>query len=101
MVILFKMSSVDLNRIFDSRNKPNDPEYWKPENDELKRFVVNAASMEQKNTCHVNRFDQKLDTSSIEKSSPPTGDPKADDTPAAAPAEMKLRLSSGFRKRLK
>jgi hypothetical protein len=35
---------------------------------------------------------QKDDTSSIEKSSPPTGAPKAEATPAAAPAEMKLRL---------
>lgn len=35
---------------------------------------------------------QKEDTSSIENNSPPTGAPKADATPAAAPAEMKLRL---------
>ena len=41
---------------------------------------------------------QNDDTSSIENNSPPTGAPKADATPAAAPAEMKLRL---FNKRLK
>ena len=35
---------------------------------------------------------QNDDTSSIENNSPPTGAPKADATPAAAPAEMKLRL---------
>lgn len=35
---------------------------------------------------------QNEDTSSIENSSPPTGAPKAEATPAAAPAEMKLRL---------
>ena len=35
---------------------------------------------------------QKEDTSSIENNRPPTGAPKADATPAAAPAEMKLRL---------
>jgi len=54
---------------------------------------VKAAIIEQKNTCHVSRLDQKLETSSIEKRSPPTGAPKALETPAAAPAEMKLRLN--------
>ena len=29
------------------------------------------------------------------------GDPKAEETPAAAPAEIKFRRSSGLRKRLK
>ena len=100
---------------------------------------MNAANIEQKNTCHVNRFDQKLwfgsiilkvttfnhrflpvyrlvqsvvsislyllnpelDTSSIENNNPPTGEPKADETPAAAPADIKFRRSSGFRNRLK
>jgi hypothetical protein len=59
----------------------------------LKIFVVKAAIIEQKNTCHVSRLDQKLETSSIEKRSPPTGAPKALETPAAAPAEMKFRLN--------
>ena len=49
----------------------------------------------------MSRFDQKLETSSIENNNPPTGEPKAEETPAAAPAEMKLRLSSGLRNRLK
>lgn len=64
-------------------------------------FVVNAAIIEQKKTCHVSLFDQNDDTSSMEKSNPPTGAPKADDTPAAAPADIKFRRSSGFRNRLK
>ena len=42
-----------------------------------------------------------LETSSIENNKPPTGEPKADDTPAAAPADIKFRRSSGFRNRLK
>ena len=37
----------------------------------------------------------------MENKRPPTGEPKADETPAAAPAEIKFRLSSGFRNRLK
>ena len=36
---------------------------------------------------------QNDETSSIENKSPPTGAPNAEATPAAAPAEMKLRLS--------
>lgn len=43
----------------------------------------------------------ELDTSSIENNNPPTGEPKADETPAAAPADIKFRRSSGFRNRLK
>ena len=39
---------------------------------------------------------QKEDTSSIEKSRPPTGAPNAEATPAAAPAEIKLRLEKGI-----
>lgn len=35
---------------------------------------------------------QKEETSSIENKRPPTGAPKAEATPAAAPADMKLRL---------
>lgn len=48
--------------------------------------------MQAKNVCHDNFMFQNEDTSSIENNSPPTGAPKAEATPAAAPAEMKLRL---------
>ena len=36
------------------------------------------------------------ETSSIENRRPPTGAPKAEETPAAAPAEIKFLRSSGF-----
>jgi len=49
-----------------------------------------------KNVCHDNFMFQNEDTSSIENSRPPTGAPKAEATPAAAPAEMKLRLFEKF-----
>lgn len=39
---------------------------------------------------------QKEDTSSIENKRPPTGAPNAEATPAAAPAEIKLRLKECF-----
>lgn len=39
---------------------------------------------------------QNDETSSIENRSPPTGAPKAEETPAAAPAEIKLRLKICF-----
>lgn len=48
--------------------------------------------MQAKNVCQDNFMFQKEETSSIENSSPPTGAPKAEATPAAAPAEIKLRL---------
>jgi len=48
--------------------------------------------MQQKKVCQDSFIFQNEDTSSMEKSSPPTGAPKADETPAAAPADMKLRL---------
>lgn len=48
--------------------------------------------MQQKNICQERVVVQKEDTSSIEKSKPPTGAPNAEATPAAAPADMKLRL---------
>ena len=54
--------------------------------------VVNVDTMQAKNVCHDNFMFQNDDTSSIENNSPPTGAPKAEATPAAAPAEMKLRL---------
>lgn len=53
---------------------------------------MNVDTMQAKNVCHDNFMFQKDDTSSMENSSPPTGAPKAEATPAAAPAEMKLRL---------
>ena len=53
--------------------------------------------MQAKNVCHDNFMFQNDDTSSIENSSPPTGAPKAEATPAAAPAEMKLRLFEKWR----
>ena len=43
-------------------------------------------------TCQDSFRFQKDDTSSMAKRSPPTGAPKAAETPAAAPAVMKLRL---------
>ena len=54
--------------------------------------VVNVDTMQAKNVCQDSFMFQNEDTSSIENNKPPTGAPKADATPAAAPAEMKLRL---------
>ena len=48
--------------------------------------------MQQKNICHDKVVVQNEDTSSMENNNPPTGAPKADDTPAAAPADMKFLL---------
>jgi len=53
--------------------------------------------MQQKNTCHDNLFFQNDETSSMAKSRPPTGAPKADAIPAAAPALIKFLLSSELR----
>ena len=58
--------------------------------------VVNVDTMQAKNVCQDNFMFQKEDTSSIEKSRPPTGAPNAEATPAAAPAEIKLRLVKGI-----
>lgn len=55
--------------------------------------VVNVDTMQQKNVCQESFMFQKDETSSIENKRPPTGAPNADATPAAAPAEMKLRLT--------
>ena len=49
--------------------------------------------MQQKKICHDSVVVQKDDTSSMENSRPPTGAPKAEATPAAAPADTKLRLT--------
>ena len=75
--------------------------YLNPWKDELSRSVVKVATMQQKKTCQESLFFQKDETSSIAKRRPPTGAPKAEAIPAAAPAEMKLRRSSEFRKREK
>jgi hypothetical protein len=77
---------------FSLLNIPKSPLYTKPVNAELKRSVVNVATMAQKKICQERRMFQKDETSSMEKRRPPTGAPKADATPAAAPALMKLRL---------
>ena len=60
--------------------------------DELKRSAVNVDNMQQKKIIQPNFMLQKDDTSSMAKSSPPTGAPKAAATPAAAPAVVKFRL---------
>ncbi len=52
-------------------------------------------------TCQLSLTLQWLETSSMAKRSPPTGAPKAEATPAAAPAETKSRLSRELRKRRK
>lgn len=72
----------------------------------MNRSVVNVETMAQKKICQDSFMFQKEDTSSMEKRSPPTGAPKAEATPAAAPALMKflllmvtgsLTLALGFR----
>ncbi len=55
--------------------------------------MVNVLTMQQKKTCQLSLRLQCEETSSMAKSSPPTGAPKADATPAAAPALIKSRLS--------
>ena len=73
-------------------NWPKLPVYLNPENAELNKSVVKVETMQQKKICQDKVVVQKEDTSSIEKRRPPTGAPKADATPAAAPADTKLRL---------
>lgn len=73
-------------------NWPNPPVYWNPAKAELKRSVVKVEIIQQKKICQERVVVQKEDTSSIENRRPPTGEPKAEATPAAAPAEIKLRL---------
>jgi hypothetical protein len=48
--------------------------------------------MQQKKICQDKVVVQKDETSSMENRRPPTGAPKADATPAAAPADTKFRL---------
>ena len=82
-----------LNMIFFSAlNRPKFPVYLKPSKAELNRSVVNVETMAQKKICQANFRFQKDETSSIEKRRPPTGAPKAEATPAAAPALMKFLL---------
>ena len=57
--------------------------------------------MQQKKTCQESLFFQKDETSSIANRRPPTGAPNAEAIPAAAPAEIKFRLSSEFLNREK
>ena len=63
--------------------------------------MVKVAVIQQKNTCHDRVFFQKDETSSMANRRPPTGAPKAEAMPAAAPALMKFRRSSELRKREK
>ena len=63
--------------------------------------MVKVAVMQQKKTCQDSVFFQKDETSSMAKRSPPTGAPKAEAIPAAAPAEMKFLRSSELRNREK
>ena len=76
--------------------RPKLPSYLNAENAELNRSVVNVETMAQKKICHDSFMFQNEDTSSMEKSKPPTGAPKAEATPAAAPAEMKFLLKRGL-----
>uniref|UniRef100_A0A0K2SV93 Uncharacterized protein n=1 Tax=Lepeophtheirus salmonis TaxID=72036 RepID=A0A0K2SV93_LEPSM len=92
-ITLTAIKSLDVNFVL---NSPKSFLYLKPWKEELRRSVVKVAVMQQKNTCHESLFFQKEDTSSIANKSPPTGAPKADAIPAAAPADMKFLLSSEF-----
>ena len=73
-------------------NMPKSPWYLKLSNAELNRSVVKVDTMAQKKICQANFRSQKDETSSMENRRPPTGAPKAEAIPAAAPALMKLRL---------
>jgi len=73
-------------------NRPNMPSKWNSWNDELKRSQVNVAIMQQKNVIQPSLRLQNEDTSSMANSRPPTGAANAAETPAAAPAVVKLRL---------
>lgn len=82
---LNRMNWVDLN-------KPKFFVNWNPSSDELRKEEVNTDTIQQKKICQLSLSFQKDDTSSIEKSKPPTGAPNAADTPAAAPADTKFLL---------
>lgn len=81
--------------------RPNCPVKVKALNALAMSSVEMVESMQLKKVSHARWWDQKLEISSRTKSSPPMGAPKAEATPAAAPAEMKLRRSYMLRKRLK
>ena len=86
-------NTLTLNKMYLSvLNAPNCPVYVKPSKAELKRSVVKVEIMQQKKICQDKVVVQNDDTSSIENSRPPTGAPNAEETPAAAPAEMKFLL---------
>ena len=53
---------------------------------------MNVATIQQKNICQERVVVQNEDTSSMENNSTPTGAPNAEETPAAAPAEIKFLL---------
>lgn len=71
-----------------------------PEKPDWRKLMVTTETMEQKNVCQPRVWFQKEDTSSIANRRPPTGAPNAALTPAAAPAEIKSRLSRGSRNML-
>jgi len=73
-------------------NRPKWPWYSNARKAESNKLVVNVEIIQQKNVCHDNFKFQNDETSSILNNSPPTGAPKADETPAAIPAEIKFRL---------
>ena len=85
---------MDVNLVL---NNPKSFLYLNPWKEELSKSVVKVATMQQKNTCHDSLFFQNEETSSMAKSRPPTGAPKAEAMPAAAPAEIKFLRSSEFR----
>ena len=93
-ITLTATKSFDVNFVL---NNPKSCLYLNPWNEELSKSVVNVAVMQQKNTCQDNLFFQNDETSSMAKSRPPTGAPKADAIPAAAPALIKFLLSSELR----
>ena len=55
------------------------------------------ATIAQKNICHVSVCDHEDATSSSANSSPPVGAPKAEATPAPAPAVIRSRSSFSLR----
>ena len=61
-------------------------------------FKTNVLTLEQKKIFHVRSKDQNDEGLEISytKSEPPIGEPKAADTPAAAPAQAISRLSISF-----
>ena len=64
-----------------------------------RKLVMNVAVMQAKKVRHVSICDQKLLASSMANSTPPSGAPKAEATPHAAPIAMKSRRSRSVWKR--